>query len=118
MRVQTDDKRAVDSLPDGVESAVWAGDSGLRCTNPTDYEDFFGDDVDLSPVTKPDGREGPPTVVFEPGDELPLEMAQGLYSSFSDRVIAFDGDGNRLDRPDESENETAVAQWTSGLAVR
>lgn len=42
-------------------------------------------------------------VMFEEGAELPLDVAEKCWSVFSDRLAAFDADGNRLDSPSRGE---------------
>lgn len=43
-------------------------------------------------------------VAFGEGDDLPLDIAEGVWSAFADRLAAFDADGERLDTPHRNED--------------
>jgi hypothetical protein len=71
------------------------------------------DDVDLSEYVDDDNDEPieKVTVVFEPGDEIPVPVAaDGTYNSFTEMFACFDADGNRLDGS-SVRTDQAVRQW-------
>lgn len=69
------------------------------------------DGVDVSEyIDDEDDVEGM-TVIFEPGDEIPLAVAaDGTYSSFREMFACFDADQNRLDGTNVR-NDSAIRQW-------
>lgn len=108
------------TLPEGTEHVVVIDPTGGRtkATAPeirvpaTRLEQY--DDVDLSEYVDEDEDPGNVTVMFEPGDELPLPVAaDGTYRAHNDRLAAFDADGNRLDGSTAETNE-GVRKWKAG----
>jgi len=45
------------------------------------------------------------SAAFEEGDEMPVPIAADCWEAFSDRLAAYDEDGDRLDRPSQIEEE-------------
>jgi hypothetical protein len=69
------------------------------------------DDVDLSEYVDDEEKIEKVTVVFEPGDEIPVSVAaDGTYDSFTEMFACFDADGNRLDG-NSVRTDQAVRQW-------
>lgn len=113
-RENTDTEDTEATLPDGTETVIWAATgSGFNLGNVSDYpEECFPDDLDLSPV--PSRVEGTtePTITFEPGDEIPLPVAEDQWPDWNDRMAALDSDGNRLDSTGgHSFDPGAVEKW-------
>lgn len=99
-------------FPEGANTYVWSGAGGFRCGNAEDYADDLPDDVELSPVpARGRDEERMPTVVFDPGDELPEALARDIWESFNDRVAVFDAAGDRVGSPGEREDAAAVKRW-------
>lgn len=46
---------------------------------------------------------------YEPGDELPEEVATGLWPTNSDQLAALDSDGNRMDTAEEV--DSPIQKW-------
>lgn len=113
MKVDRPDEETVeDPLPEGTETVVWVAGGDFRLRNCSEYdEDIFPDDVDLSPVKGRSGRETDPTIIYDPGDELPLPVARDIWPSFNDRMAAFDVDDRRLDERGGNEDRAALEQW-------
>lgn len=97
MRVgtQTDETTdAPDLLPDGTKHCVVVcGD--VKVTTAKRYAEYLPNDLELE---ENDSRGTNPSVTFEPGDEVPLEIARDAWKAFADRVACFDGHGTRKDR--------------------
>jgi len=56
------------------------------------------------------------STIYEPGDELPADLAESVWSAFGDRIAAFDAHGHRLDEPvrgDVDKDTSALAPWKS-----
>lgn len=109
------------SLPEGTEHVVVVDPTGgpSQAAAPeirvpaTRLEQY--DDVDLSEYVGEDEDPGNVTVLFEPGDELPIPVAaDGTYRAHNDRLAAFDADGERLDRAGRGNTEDGVRQWQAG----
>ncbi len=107
-----DEIEAGEVLPDGTEIVVWLGGSDFRLNNCSEYDkEIFPDELDLSPVDGRRGNETDPTIIYEPGDELPLPVARDQWKYHSDRMAAFDDDKRRLDESTKGENRSAIDQW-------
>jgi len=110
----SDDSRP--SLPEGTEHVVvleqpnrTAPEYRVPAQRLAEY-----DDVEISEYVDEDENPESVTVLFEPGDELPLPVARdGSYRSFSEMFACFDSDGNRLDS-DAAETNAGVRKWRSG----
>ena len=70
--------------------------------------------VNLDPDDVPEGVEteehthlrNSVLATFDEGDELPLEIAEQCWSGFSDRLAAFNADGDRLDAAAPAEQQS------------
>jgi len=92
--------------PEGTATVVWAGapDSAFRFP-PERYEECVPDDFDFSE----DRRGIPPRILIDPGEEVPLPVAEDHWHGHTD-MVAFDEDGNRLDNR-EASNPAAIDHW-------
>lgn len=95
------DTQDADPLPDGTKS-VRVLFKEIRARVPEDpNEDHWSHEWE--------GREDlsferePEVVVFEEGDELPLDLARTCWSAFNDRLAALDGNGKRRDQESTAE---------------
>lgn len=104
-----------DPLPEEAETAVWVGHGPFHCHNPRDYEDDpLMEDVDLQSQPKafrPD-EDGQPTVLFDPGEPIPLGLARDCWADMSGEIALVDSDGVRLDDPDpRNEDDMAFERY-------
>ncbi|RLM47532.1 hypothetical protein DVK00_03215 [Haloarcula sp. Atlit-47R] len=103
-----------DRLPEGTTTVIWAAVSGgFRLGNPDKYpEECFPDDLDLSPVPARFDGTTSPTVTYEPGEELPLPVAKDIWPDWSERMIAINNDGKRVDSTgDKNLSPEALERW-------
>ena len=109
---RTSDRRS--SLPEGTEHVVVtaqpdASAPEYRCP-ATRLQEY--DDVDLADHVADDEDPETVTVLFEPGDELPLPLARdGTYRAHSGMFACFDADGNRLDGGQGAGTNEGVRKW-------
>jgi hypothetical protein len=110
---ETDEE--ADPLPDEVETALFVGYGEFNCGNPQEYEDFFREDMDLSERPKPQRPDemASPTVTFESGEEVPVDLARDCWGDrMSDMFALLDSEQNRLDEHGgKNENPEAVKEW-------
>lgn len=101
-------------LPDDAAAVVWAvqpgNNKGFHLGGPRRHAEHLPDDIDLSDTNE--GRE--PTIVFEPGEEIPVPIAEDLYPDWHDRMAVFDADGDRVGERGESEVKEAIRLWRHG----
>lgn len=109
------------SLPEGTEHVVVLGHNHtVSGKNPNEYRCPAArlaryDDVDVSEYVDEDEDPENVTVVFGPGDELPLPLAaDGTYRAFSDMFACLSADGERLDSAGAGNVDGGVQQWKAG----
>jgi len=103
----TPDDEDVQELPENADTVVWAQEKdGFRCNNVGDYEQYLSDDL---LETDPD-KEGYKTVVFSPGDEMPLPMAEDIFGAMEHFMAVFDDEGNNLHRGEQVDAH-AIERW-------
>jgi len=115
--IETDTENEDPDLPEGTAHVVVLEQPNRQAPEyrmPANRLQRY-DTVDVEEYIDADEDPEEVTVLFEPGDELPLAVAaDGTYSSFARMFACFDADGNRLDRTANGSNE-AVRRWKSEM---
>lgn len=112
-RGESTESNPEEQLPAGTETVVWGASSPFRCNNASEYpEDCWDEDLDLSPVENRRGNMVDPTIVFSPGDEMPLPVAGDIFRSFSDSMVCLDKDNNPV-HSGENAQANAFDRWNA-----
>jgi hypothetical protein len=108
-------------LPDDAAAVVWVGPDGRSDLNGWILNGWrrFASESYAYPSNDTDPDAFPPIsadqerVLYEPGDEIPLVVADVYYQDWTRYMAVFDADGNRLDEPRLRENKDAIERWRS-----
>ncbi len=86
-------------LPEGTERVVLLYDS-VSFNVDEDYEP-----PEQAEVRNPPGMQHSKILEFEEGDEVPVDLVESCWGTFSDRLAALDNDGDRVDEPSAIEKQ-------------
>ena len=87
-----DEPEAVDPLPAGTEYCLLVVDD-VTVASAQRFAEHLPDDVNFDALESTRN----PSVLFEPGDLVPLPIAREGWKAFKDRVALLDEHGVRLD---------------------
>lgn len=126
-RTEHSDQPSVESeaerpdLPEGTERVVvLEHNHNAWGKNPNEYRCQGSrlaqyDDVDFEEYVDEDEDPENVTIIFGPGDVLPLPLAaDGTYRAFPDMFACFDAEGERLDAAQSANADEGIQKWQAG----